>query len=232
MPIYDPCVILKPESLHMAATARVDSFCKLEGGEGIWLGEHVHIASYAHLNIGGGKLVVEDYAAIASGGKVVTGSNSIEALSCSAVAPADMQRIVRGKVVIGKYAVLFVNATVLPGVTIGEGAVVGAGALIRHNVPAWEIWAGNPAKKIGTRQVNGTGRTVDMAIPNMPGDWSMQQRGGLILILNGNRQIMMRLPGDIAIDHAVKIAWLHHNYICGGNTEDIDPAEIDNGRIH
>lgn len=213
MPIYDPCVILKPESLHMAASARVDSFCKLECGEGIWLGEHVHIASYCHLNIGGGKLIVDDYAAIASSCRVVTGSNSIEALSCSAVAPADMQRIERGKVVIGKYAVLFVNATVLPNVCIGEGAVIGAGALVRHDIPAWEVWAGNPAKKIGARKVDG--RTVEMTLPNMPADWSMQQRGGLILILNGNRQVMLRLPGDIAPEQAVKAAWLHFNYIGG-----------------
>lgn len=37
------------------------------------------------------------------------------------------------------------NAIILKGVTIGEGAVVGAGAVVTHDVPPWTIVAGNPA---------------------------------------------------------------------------------------
>ena len=37
------------------------------------------------------------------------------------------------------------------GVTIHNGAVVGAGSVVTHDVPAYEIWAGNPAKKIRDR---------------------------------------------------------------------------------
>ena len=40
---------------------------------------------------------------------------------------------------------------ILKSVTIGEGAIVGAGSVVTKNIPAWEIWAGNPAKKIGLR---------------------------------------------------------------------------------
>lgn len=36
----------------------------------------------------------------------------------------------------------------MPGVTIGEGAVVGAGSLVTKDVPAWTIAAGTPAKVI------------------------------------------------------------------------------------
>jgi acetyltransferase-like isoleucine patch superfamily enzyme len=44
-----------------------------------------------------------------------------------------------------------VNSTILPGVTIGEGAIVAAGALVNKNVPPFEIWGGVPAKKISDR---------------------------------------------------------------------------------
>lgn len=35
---------------------------------------------------------------------------------------------------------------IMPGVTIGENAVVGAGSLVTHNIPANEMWFGSPAK--------------------------------------------------------------------------------------
>jgi acetyltransferase-like isoleucine patch superfamily enzyme len=38
------------------------------------------------------------------------------------------------------------NATILGGVTIGEGAMIGAGSLVTKNVPDGELWFGNPAK--------------------------------------------------------------------------------------
>ena len=37
---------------------------------------------------------------------------------------------------------------VLKGVTIGRGAMVGAGSVVTKNIPPCEIWAGNPAKYI------------------------------------------------------------------------------------
>ena len=40
------------------------------------------------------------------------------------------------------------NATLLCGITIGEGAVVGAGAVVTQNVPAGTVVAGNPARMI------------------------------------------------------------------------------------
>lgn len=40
------------------------------------------------------------------------------------------------------------NATILGGVTIGAGAIVGAGSVVTRSVPAGEIWAGNPGRRI------------------------------------------------------------------------------------
>ncbi len=40
------------------------------------------------------------------------------------------------------------NATILGGITIGEGAIVGAGSVVTHDVPPYTIVAGNPAREI------------------------------------------------------------------------------------
>ncbi len=44
------------------------------------------------------------------------------------------------------------RVTILPGVHIGNGAVIGAGAVVTKNVPDYEVWGGNPAKKLKARK--------------------------------------------------------------------------------
>ena len=44
------------------------------------------------------------------------------------------------------------GVTVMPGVSIGSGAVIGANAVVTRDVPEFEIYAGVPACKIGERE--------------------------------------------------------------------------------
>ncbi len=145
--IYEPTIVLHRDRLQMADTARVDSFCKLETGDGIVLGEYVHVASFCHI-IGGGRAILEEGSSMGSGARLVTGSN-VPALgrSCSAIAPGNVKS--RSFVRLKRNAVVFVGATSLPGVTIGEGAVVAAGAVVNCDVPDGEVWGGIPARKLG-----------------------------------------------------------------------------------
>jgi acetyltransferase-like isoleucine patch superfamily enzyme len=55
-------------------------------------------------------------------------------------------------VVIEDFAVLFSNVIVLPGVTIGKGAVILPGSVISRNVEPMAVMGGNPAKKIRERE--------------------------------------------------------------------------------
>lgn len=51
-------------------------------------------------------------------------------------------------VYIGKGCQLGVNVTIMPGVHIGDGAIIGSGALVTKDVPAWSVAVGFPAKVI------------------------------------------------------------------------------------
>lgn len=53
---------------------------------------------------------------------------------------------------IKKRASIGSNATILCGVTIGEGALVGAGSVVTHDVPTGAVVAGNPARLISIKQ--------------------------------------------------------------------------------
>jgi acetyltransferase-like isoleucine patch superfamily enzyme len=51
-------------------------------------------------------------------------------------------------VIIGDNVWIGMNSCILPGVNIGDNAIIGAGSVVTKNVPANEIWVGNPAKFI------------------------------------------------------------------------------------
>ena len=59
-----------------------------------------------------------------------------------------------GQVVVEDYVWLSCRTVILPGVKVGEGAVVAAGAVVSKDVEPWSIVGGIPAKKIGERNKN------------------------------------------------------------------------------
>lgn len=63
-----------------------------------------------------------------------------------------MHSLIRNKTIIEDYAWIGSGAMILPGVSIGKGAVIGAGSVVTKNVEALSIVAGNPAKIIGKRR--------------------------------------------------------------------------------
>jgi len=56
-----------------------------------------------------------------------------------------------GNVTLGSHVWIGYRALILPGVTIGDGAVVGAGTVVTKDVGPFEIVAGNPARRLGER---------------------------------------------------------------------------------
>ena len=54
----------------------------------------------------------------------------------------------KGPVVIGNNVWLGNNVCVMSGVTIGDGAIIGANSVVTHNIPAYAVAAGIPAKVV------------------------------------------------------------------------------------
>jgi len=116
----------------------------------IVIGERSHIDQFCTL-YGQGGLIIGDHCAIASG--VIIYSQSNQYVS----APQELivhQPVVYAPVQIGRDVWIGANAVVLPGVTIGDHAVVAAGAVVSHDVGEWEIVAGVPARVIGNRELS------------------------------------------------------------------------------
>jgi acetyltransferase-like isoleucine patch superfamily enzyme len=58
------------------------------------------------------------------------------------------------KTLIKKGASIGANSTILPGITVGENAMIGAGSVVTKDVPDNEIWIGNPAKLYKKRKLH------------------------------------------------------------------------------
>lgn len=58
------------------------------------------------------------------------------------------------EVVIKDFVWCGANVIILPGVTIGEGCIIGAGSVVTHDIPNYAVAAGNPAKVLKYRDVD------------------------------------------------------------------------------
>ena len=74
--------------------------------------------------------------------------------SCSSVIKKKIMKIPYNpyqKTIIGNDVWIGSHSLIRAGVKIGTGAIVGMGSVVVKNIPPYEIWAGNPARKIGER---------------------------------------------------------------------------------
>jgi acetyltransferase-like isoleucine patch superfamily enzyme len=149
-----------PQNVEIDDYTHIDKDVKIEGSKDgfVKIGKYNHIANNVVLQ-GGGGLSIGDYVGIASGTLVYSASNfykdpnrnSKELLSMSIAAPPDKQYVIKKPVTIEDYAFLGLNVVVTPGIKIGKGAVVGAGAIVTKDIPIYSIAVGNPARVIKKR---------------------------------------------------------------------------------
>lgn len=73
----------------------------------------------------------------------------------------DYTRSVSSKTHVGRNCLIGVNAIIMPGVTIGDEVVVGAGAVVTRDVPSNSLVVGNPAQVIGQIRTSVYGRIIE-----------------------------------------------------------------------
>lgn len=85
--------------------------------------------------------------------KISVGRNTVIGYNTTILAHEYLIREYRlGDVVIGDEVMIGANSTILPGVTIGDGALVSAGTLVHKDVPAGAFVGGNPMRVIYTKE--------------------------------------------------------------------------------
>lgn len=97
---------------------------------------------------------------------------------------ADGQPASRGPITVGSDVWIGRKATVLSGVSIGDGAVVGAGAVVAKDIRPYAIAVGNPAREIKRRFADDD---VERLLQIRWWDWPEEEILGIVEILNGSR---------------------------------------------
>jgi acetyltransferase-like isoleucine patch superfamily enzyme len=114
-------------------------------GPSIIIGDHAFIGSGCEFNVRCA-VRIGNNCLIASGCKFIDHDHNISGTGAfPQIDGAEGDIIIQDNVWLGA------NVIVLKGITISEGAVVAAGAIVTKSIPSNEIWAGVPAKKVGQR---------------------------------------------------------------------------------
>lgn len=149
--IYPGARILGAERIRIGDSVIIDDFVFLMAGSRTRIGSFVHIAAFASI-AGGGELVLDDFVGVSSGCRVYTGNDDYGGGSLTGpTVPAPYRQPVRSFVHFGKHAIVGANTVILPGVTIGEGAAIGANSVVTRDCEPWTISAGAPLRTLRPR---------------------------------------------------------------------------------
>ena len=97
-----------------------------------------------------GPITMHERSTLAQHAYICTGSHDIS---------VEELTLIVGPVEVGADAFIFAFAFVSPGITIGEGAVIGARSVVTKDMPAWTICAGNPCKPLKPREFPGSSKS-------------------------------------------------------------------------
>lgn len=146
--------IKRPELICIGNHVAIDSYFYITTKATI--GDYVHIS--AHVGVIGGKdaeLIMGDFTNISLGGRIICGSDSFKGeglITAPGIPEEYLDRKIILPVVFEDFVNIGANVTILPGVRLGIGSVVGANSLVIKDTEPWVIYAGSPAKPIKRRE--------------------------------------------------------------------------------
>jgi dTDP-4-amino-4,6-dideoxy-D-glucose acyltransferase len=150
--LSDRASIYGAPRISIGSFTRIDDFCVLSAGAGgISIGRNVHISVMTSL-IGAGRIELGDFSGLSTRVSVHSSSDDFSGESMTnPTVPKEFTAVDCRDVVIGRHAIVGSGSVILPGVTIGEAAAVGALSLVIKDLQPFGIYFGAPARLIKSR---------------------------------------------------------------------------------
>ena len=142
--------IIRPHLVSIGNHVAIDAWTYISTA--MTIGDYVHIAPSVTI-LGGADAYLEmgNFTNIGSGGRIVCAGDDFKQGLISPVVPIEYRTIINKPVIFEDFSTLGVNCSVLPGVTLGEGSIVGANSVVLRDTEPWTVYAGSPARPIGKR---------------------------------------------------------------------------------
>ena len=152
--IHEWVRFVRPENIWIGNHVWIDDFVLLAGGrdEGLTkLGNYVHIAAFSSI-LGSPGSTLGDFTTIAPGCRLFSTSDDYlgGGLMGSPI-PFEYRCLESAPIILCRFTAIGTNSIILPGVTIGEGAVVGACSLVTRDLEPWTVNAGVPTRVLKPR---------------------------------------------------------------------------------
>lgn len=140
-------------NIRLGNNVRIDDFCVLSAGTGgIDIGNYIHIAVFSSL-IGAGKISLADFCNVSSRVAIYSSNDDYSGgAMTNPTVPSEYTNIRHADVKIGRHVIIGAGSVVLPGVTIEEGAAIGALSLVKRDCGSFGIYVGVPVKRIAERK--------------------------------------------------------------------------------
>lgn len=116
---------------------------------GVRIGEECLILADPYICFGSEPYLVElgDHVEVTNGCQFVTHDGAVWTLR-NDLECAKIDKF--GKIKVGNNVFIGINSIILPGVTIADNCIIGAGSIVTKSIPEGEVWAGAPARFIST----------------------------------------------------------------------------------
>lgn len=143
------------ENMSLGNNIRIDSHVVILSRRGKFtVGDNVHIEPLSSIITHFG-VRIGNFCTISHGVRLFTASANYGGDFFTNVFPDEKyQKAISGEIVLEDHVIVGGNSVVMPGVTISEGAAIGALSFVRTSVSGWAIYGGNPLKEIGPRKKN------------------------------------------------------------------------------
>ena len=151
--IHRSVAIFGGEYLRIGSHVRIDAFCVLTAsGGGVTIGNRIHLSTHAVVLGGGAAVTLEDFCCLSVHTALFTSADSFSGtVLAGPMVPTEMRIVKNAPVIVGRHVLIGAGTVILPGVTLGLGSAVGAMSLVREDVEPFALMAGNPLRRIGTR---------------------------------------------------------------------------------
>lgn len=150
--VSEHATIVGLSNVTLGNNIRIDSHVVILSRRGtLTVGDNVHIEPASSIVAHHG-VSIGSYCTLSHGVRLFTASADYSGESFHNVFPDGRFQNPRvGAIEIRDHVIIGGNSVVMPGLTLGEGAAIGALSFVRSSLEEWGIYAGNPLKRLGNR---------------------------------------------------------------------------------